>query len=81
MPIAIEEHDIDRESHEEHVHPHERLQPPRLEQHPHVGIKTVAPQQSTTFTAETACVLEPGAQDCAARLIEGQKNRNNLSTS
>jgi len=63
---AIEEYDVDRESHEEHVHPHERTKPPGDEQHPLVGLEMVTTEEAAAPSRHPAGILEAGAQDGGA---------------
>jgi len=56
-----EENDVDREAHEEHVHPHEWGESPVLEEHPRSGFQAVATEQAAALAGKTAGVLEPRA--------------------
>jgi len=58
---APDENDVDREPHEEHVHPHERREAPVVEEHPGARIESGAPEQAATAAADTAGALQPGA--------------------
>jgi hypothetical protein len=70
-PIATsEKNDIDRKTHEEHVHPHKRREAPVVEQHPGAGFETVATQQSAPLARETTGILEPRAQHGPASFID-----------
>ena len=53
--------DVDREAHEEHVHPHERRESPILEQHPRPRLETVATEQAPALARKPARILEPRA--------------------
>ena len=56
-----EEYDVDREPHEEHVHPHERGESSVIEQHPRSRFETVATQQAAALAGQTAGILKPRA--------------------
>ena len=58
LAAAIEEDDIDRKAHEEHVHPHHRSEAAVVEPHAGARLKTVATEQAAALTAETARILE-----------------------
>src|SRR5689334_20349819 len=76
LPRAIEEHHIDGESHEHHVHAHERLEPAGVEEHPGIRVEPVPTEQAPALTCHPACLLEGSAEHGRAGLIEGaQPNR------
>ncbi len=47
--VAVEENDIDREAHEEHMHPHERLYTAANEEHPFARFEACSPEQATAL--------------------------------
>jgi len=72
---APDKHDVDREAHEEHVHPHERRESAVLEDHPRSGLESVAAEQAAALAAETAGAFESLAEHGSAGLIHGTYGR------
>jgi hypothetical protein len=68
--VAIEEDDIDREAHEKHVHPHERLEPPAREEHSMARLEAIAAKQAARLTRNTSGILDILAQRGTARQID-----------
>lgn len=68
--VAVEEDDIDREAHEEHMHPHEGLYTAANEEHPFARFEACSPEQATALAGETASVFEARAQDGRASLVK-----------
>jgi len=54
----IEEYDVDWKSHEEHMHPHEGLEPSRLEQHPAIRRETLTAKQPAALARDSTRRLE-----------------------
>src|SRR5579885_504016 len=54
--VAVEEHDVDSKPHEHHVHAHERLEPPGLEQHPGILVALIARRIGTRFVRALSMV-------------------------
>jgi len=68
--VAVEEDDIDREAHEEHMHPHERLDTAANEEHPFARFEACSPEQAATLAGKTASVFEACAQYGRASLVK-----------
>ena len=68
---APEEDYVDREAHEEHVHPHERREAAVVEKHAGAGLEPVATEQTAALAGQAAGILQPRAQHAATGLIEG----------
>ena len=66
---APDEDDVDREAHEEHVHPHERRESAVLEEHPGSGFESGATEQAAAFPSNTAGTFEPLAKHGPAGLV------------
>jgi len=72
--IAIDEDDIDRETHEKHVHPHERREASADEKHPVTRIKMVSSQQTARLSTEAAGILDELAKRGAAGFIDSSNS-------
>ena len=66
-----DEHDVDREAHEEHVHPHERCEPAVLEEHPGARLEAVATEQAAALATDPAGAFESLAEDSRPGLVDG----------
>jgi len=60
--FAVEEDDIDRKAHEEHMHPHERLDTAANEEHSLARFESCSPKQAATLAGKTASIFESCAQ-------------------
>src|SRR5579871_502340 len=76
--VAVEEHDVDSKPHEHHVHAHERLEPPGLEQHPGILVEPIAPEQSPAFAGHPARPFEIPAEHGPSRRVDRAQNRDAL---
>lgn len=70
LAVPVEEYDVDRKAHEEHMHPHHGREPAIFEPHPGAGFKAVTTEQAAALAAKTARILEPLAEHGAASLIQ-----------
>jgi hypothetical protein len=71
---GVEENDIDRKAHEEHMHPHERLDTAANEEHPLARFEACSPEQAATLARKTASILESRAQNGRAGLVKCAKD-------
>jgi len=58
--FTVEKDDVNREAHEEHVHPQEWLEPTTFEKHPLAGFKSLSPEQAAGLPAEPSSIVESG---------------------
>jgi hypothetical protein len=61
--FTVEKDDVNRETHEEHVHPHERLEPTAVEKHPLTGFEPLSSEQAAGLAAEPSGIVESGTED------------------
>ena len=72
--VSAEEDDIDRKTHEKHVHPHERIEPRAHEKHSIARCEPVSSEQPAALTGDTTRIFEPPTKYRRARMIKGPQH-------